>query len=265
MIMKIIKIVLITLIIAAIAVVFGFADKEQTNQIFTKENLIINIDYETENRFLDYEDIKDEVSYLKTPGQKFFNTLNTLDLERKIGNNSAIKDAQIYKTIDGKLHIDVKQRKPIARIFSKEESYYMDEFGKLMPLSSKYTSRLVVVNGFINEPYSKRYLLNYSSLEDSVAKKTLLDDIYLLTDYIHNSEFWRAQIEQVFVNKDFEFELIPKVGNHKIVVGGVDNLHTKFNKLLIFYKKALPKTGWNEYAEINLKYKNQIVCTKMNS
>ncbi len=263
MIIKIIKIVLIILVVAAIAVVFGFADIAQTNQIFNKENLKINIDYETENRFIDYEDIKSEVVYLNKPGVKYFNELNTLELERKIGNNSAIKDAQVYKTIDGKLHIEVKQRKPIIRVFSLNDSYYMDEFGKLMPLSQKYTSRLMVVNGYVNEPFSIRYQLNYSALTDTLASVTLLDDIYILASYIDKSAFWRAQIEQVYVNKDLEFELIPKVGNHKIVLGGVDNLTTKFNKLMIFYKKGLPKTGWNEYSEINLKYKNQIVCTKI--
>ena len=66
-----------------------------------------------------------------------------------------------------------------------------------------------------------------------------------------------AQIEQIAVNKLLEFELVPKVGNHKIVFGGIENLEGKFEKLMIFYKKGLSKTGWNEYSEINLKYKNQ--------
>ena len=61
----------------------------------------------------------------------------------------------------------------------------------------------------------------------------------------------------------YDFELVPKVGNHKIVFGGIDNLESKFEKLMIFYKKGLSKTGWNEYSEINLKFKNQVVCTKM--
>ncbi|MBV6485091.1 MAG: hypothetical protein KFKLKKLM_01644 [Flavobacteriales bacterium] len=262
MIVKVIKITLLILVIVAIGVIFGFADKAQSTQVFNKDNLKINIDYETENRFIDYEDIKNEVVYLKTAGVKYFDQLNALELERKIGNNSAVKDAQVYKTIDGKLNIDVKQRKPIVRIFSINDSYYMDEFGKLMPLSTKYTSRLMVVNGYVNEPFSIRYQLNYSELTDTLASITLLDDIYILASYIDKSPFWRAQIEQVYVNKDFEFELIPKVGNHKIVLGGVDNLTTKLNKLMIFYKKGLSKTGWNEYSEINLKYKYQIVCTK---
>lgn len=260
---RVIKIVLLSLSIIGIFVVLGFARKHQATQIFDKDNLAIKIDYVTENRFVDYEDVKNEITYLQIPGVKYFNQINTLEIEKKIINNPSIQDAQVYKTIDGKLNVTVKQRRPIARIFTQNESYYMDEYGSLMPLSNKYTSRIVVVNGYVFESFAKRYHLNFQNLDDSVAVKTLLDDVYKLASYIDKSAFWSSQIEQVYVNKDFEFELIPKVGNHKIVLGGIDNLPMKFNKLMVFYKKGLPKTGWNEYSEINLKYKNQIVCTKI--
>lgn len=248
--------------IVSIVVVLGFAEKSQKNQIFNTNNLKININYDNDNRFVNFEDIKDEITYLNSSGTKYFNQLNVLEIEKRISNNPSISDAQVFKSIDGKLFIDVTQRTPIARIFSQNESYYIDDNGQLMPLSSKYTSRTLVFNGFINEPYSTRYRLNITQLSDTLAKKTLLDDIFILADYINKSDFWSAQIEQVFVNKEMDFELIPKVGNHKIVLGGVDNLSAKFNKLMVFYKKALPHTGWNEYSVVNLNYKNQIVCTK---
>jgi cell division protein FtsQ len=38
-------------------------------------------------------------------------------------------------------------------------------------------------------------------------------------------------------------------------------LDVKLENLKLFYQKALPKVGWERYSSINLKYKNQIVCT----
>ena len=35
-----------------------------------------------------------------------------------------------------------------------------------------------------------------------------------------------------------------------------------FYRLKVFYKEAIPYEGWNQYDEINLKYKKQIVCNK---
>lgn len=246
--------------LVAIVITLGFVNISREQTTFSQP--IINIDYETENRFINENDILSQILNKKDTGTLLLNHFSVTDLEEKLGNNYFIKNVQVYKTIDGKLIINVKQRRPIVRVFSKNESYYIDEEGNLMPLSSNYTARLLVVSGSLNEPFGKRYQFNYSKLNDTLVDKTLLDDLYKMANYIDKSEFWKAQIEQIHVNKVYDFELIPKVGNHKIVFGGIDNLEGKFEKLMIFYKKGLSKTGWNEYSEINLKYKNQVVCTK---
>jgi len=83
-----------------------------------------------------------------------------------------------------------------------------------------------------------------------------------LAKFVDQSEFWKAQLVQIYVNEDNEIELIPRVGSHRILIGDVENLEEKFNKLMLFYEKGLSKTGWNEYSIINLKFKDQVVCTK---
>lgn len=258
---RFVQIALWVLTLAGVVFLLSFVSKAKEQQTFTKP--IIKIDYETENRFVDEEDILSQVLGVNDTGELLLKQFNVTELEEKLSSNSSIKEVQVYKTIDGQLNIEVKQRRPIVRVFSKNDSYYIDEKGNLMLCSNKYTSRLPVVSGNINEPFSKRYKFNYQNLHDTLTTKTLLDDIFKMADYIDKSEFWKAQIEQIHVNKVYDFELVPKVGNHKIVFGGTDNLESKFEKLMIFYKKGLSKTGWNEYSEINLKFKNQVVCTKM--
>jgi cell division protein FtsQ len=80
--------------------------------------------------------------------------------------------------------------------------------------------------------------------------------------FLEKDEFWKAQMEQVLVNDKSELILIPKVGDHQIILGTTEGLEEKLNRLMLFYKEALTKTGWNQYGTINLKYKGQIVCTK---
>ena len=257
---KVLQISIWVVTLLLILVTLGFVNISSHQTVFSKP--IINIDYETENRFINENDILSQILNKEDTGSLLLNHFSVAKLEEKLDNNHSLKSVQVHKTIDGKLKVDVEQRRPIVRIFSKNESYYIDEQGNLMPLSNKYTARLLVVSGNLNEPFGKRYHFNYDNLNDTLIDKTLLDDIYKIADFVDNSEFWKAQIEQIHVNKVYEFELVPKVGNHKIVLGGVNNLEGKFEKLMIFYKKGLSKTGWNEYSEINLKYKNQVVCTK---
>jgi cell division protein FtsQ len=133
----------------------------------------------------------------------------------------------------------------------------------MMPLSDKYTARVLVANGFVYSPYSTYVMHDFSKkLPDSIAKKTLIDEVFKYATFINNHPFWKAQIEQLHVNKDMDIELIPRVGNHTIVFGNADNIESKFEKLIVFYNKGLSNTGWNEYSVINLKFKDQVVCTK---
>jgi cell division protein FtsQ len=92
----------------------------------------------------------------------------------------------------------------------------------------------------------------------------------MLADFIRHHEFWNAQVQQVFVNASGEMELIPRVGNHTIVLGDLEGgqagyekeMEEKFNKLFLFYREGLSKQGWDKYNTINLTFKDQIVCTK---
>ena len=88
-------------------------------------------------------------------------------------------------------------------------------------------------------------------------------NLYKLSTYITEDKFLKSQIEQIYVDPNGEFELIPRIGNHIILVGGAENLEDKFERLFVFYKYGLSKTGWSKYNIINIKFKNQIVCSKI--
>jgi cell division protein FtsQ len=106
--------------------------------------------------------------------------------------------------------------------------------------------------------------INYSDTLNvlELKEKTLLNDLYKLSEYIYNDKFLKAQIDQIYVNRHKEFELVPKVGKHLIVFGKVENIEEKFERLMKFYDEGLNKTGWNKYSIVNLKFDNQVVCTK---
>jgi cell division protein FtsQ len=53
------------------------------------------------------------------------------------------------------------------------------------------------------------------------------------------------------------------VGDMKIIFGTTEDMKEKFSNLKVFYQEGLNSTGnWKLYQAINLKYKNQVVCTK---
>ena len=73
------------------------------------------------------------------------------------------------------------------------------------------------------------------------------------------------EIEQIHVVSPEQVELYPRVGQHVIDLGSVDNFQEKLHRLRIFYREGLERVGWNKYRAISLAYDNQIVCTKANN
>lgn len=200
-----------------------------------------------------------------TPIGKPLKDINTKKLEDQISEMVAVRDVQVYKSLDGKLRVTVNQRRPLVRVFNAaNQSYYIDDQGLIMPTSPNYTAHVLVVSGNIKEPFKVKPNMNVLSWNDSIVggEKPTICRIYDFAKYVSDDDFWNAQIAQVYVNSSRNVEIIPVVGSHVIQLGGFRNFRIKLKKLMAFYKEALPTEGWNKYKMINLKYSNQIVCTK---
>ena len=87
-------------------------------------------------------------------------------------------------------------------------------------------------------------------------------DLYKFGVFLQNNKFWDAQIEQINVLPNHGIELVPRVGDHLIYLGKIENFENKLHRLKIFYEKGLNQVGWNKYSRINLEFGNQIICTK---
>ena len=162
-------------------------------------------------------------------------------LEKLVESHPAIKNVEVFSNQKGEIKIRVQQKKAIARVKSSTDDYFLDEYGLEMLKPDNCTQQLIVFTGDISNNDHK--------------------EIFSLINTINLSEFWSAQITQVHFEDD-DVILIPRVGNQKIKVGNLRNIYEKLDKLYHFYKVIIPTKGWEFYKEINLKYNNQIVCTK---
>ncbi|WP_235524156.1 cell division protein FtsQ [Pedobacter sp. Hv1] len=183
--------------------------------------------------------------------------INIHQIEKSLKANPYIAFAKVYADMDGIVHIEVKQRQPVLRILNAAgQDFYIDSNGLKMPMSPNFTANVLVATGNILEAFRGKV---------DTLLTPLAADLYKTALFMKKDTLWNAQIEQVFVNDKQDIELIPRVGNQRIILGNADSLETKMNNLLAFYKQAMPLVGWNAYKTINLKYTNQIVCEKYDS
>lgn len=207
------------------------------------------------DNFIEREEI--DAILKQNEGQLIGRNLENINLnaiEGKIKSNPYIALSTVYADMDGVIHIEISQRQPLLRIINAGgQDYYIDRDGLKMPVSPNFTANVLVANGHILEHFSGKV--------DTLITK-MASDLYQTAKFIKRDTLWDAQIEQIFVNDRDDIELVPRVGNQRIILGTADSLENKMANLLVFYKKAMPQVGWDTYKTINVKYANQIVCER---
>ena len=161
-----------------------------------------------------------------------------------------LKQVSASVSVGGKVVVRAEQRRPIARLYYGTREYYIDRDGALFPPSPLGFCDVLVASGSFTEP------LRLDSLN---AQTTAL---WKLASFLDEEDDYRVLIDQIFIESDGNMLMVPKVGDHIIELGSVDDLETKFSNLLTFYRKGMPRAGWNTYSKISLKFKGQVVCTK---
>ncbi|MBU1013622.1 MAG: hypothetical protein KKG99_11495 [Bacteroidetes bacterium] len=221
----------------------------------------ISINYPEQDIFIEKSEIEEIVK--TTYGDIYsvaINVISTEKLENLFSQNPYIRSANVYSNIQGELIIDIVQRQPIFRLEMPRGSFYVDNYGSYMPLSPQYVPRLVIVSGFLKSiDINNEKGLNLNNQ----AENSEIAPIIELVKFIRKDTFLSALIEQIYVNKDREIELIPKLGKQYILLGKAEHVEEKLNKLQIFYEQGMPINGWDAYEMINIKFKNQVVCTKI--
>ena len=168
--------------------------------------------------------------------------INLYGLESKVSKNPYVEKAAIFLTIGGQLKSIIKQRVPVARIIYKNDSYYIDKHGIKVPLSDNYSARVLLISGLKNDEDIKEILpLVALILADSFLQKEIVG------------------IQKSDVN---EYQFSVRSGNYKIDFGKLSEVDVKFKKLKAFYNKTFEDKTIKNYNTINLKYHNQVVCTK---
>jgi len=242
-------------------VMLGFVGTQQNAVVC--DSLQIDIDNSNGMFFVSKEDVEIRLKQTRNfPVGQRLSGIRIGEMEKILMSIPEVEKAEVYKSINGNIGVEIQQRTPIVRVINMNgRQFYIDNKGLQMPVSEKFYPRVLVVHGFISEPIVEKSALEIGN--DSLLRNSFKsDDIYAMAEFISSDKFWNAQVQEIFFNKYGDMELIPIVGDHRIIFGDTTNMEGKFNKLMAFYKKGLSKTGWNRYDTINLKYKNQIVCSR---
>lgn len=170
------------------------------------------------------------------------NRINTEKIERRLAQSEFLEDVECFFNLNGDLVIEARQIVPVMRVFDGEDSYYMNRAGKRMTADGRYHVDVPVVMGNFDSVFRPTAVL---PVIDFVAKNPTLSSLVTMYEARDSNNIC----------------IVPSIAGHIVNLGNSSGLKSKFDKLMLFYRKVLPEKGWETYSEITLKWDYQIVGT----
>jgi cell division protein FtsQ len=225
---------------ALVAFLFSFTSNRNNNRKLKKATVVFVgntppfVDQETVNKLL-IENKRDAQSIYK-------DKLDLNKLEKALNTQEMIEKSDVFVSIDGVLKAVVKQKTPVARVFDGDASFYIDYEGNTMPLSTNFTARVPLVSGEINKKVSK--------------------DLAELFRIIHDDAFLKKNIIGVQIMPNRSLLMFNRNYDYKIDFGRAIKIKSKFNNYKAVFQKAVLDSSLNKYKIIDLRFTQQVVCSK---
>lgn len=156
-----------------------------------------------------------------------------------------VEDCKTSVSVNGIIMVKAKQRRPIVRMLLNGQEFYLDGQCHRMPVSTEGNGNVVVAN--------------------TASEKCTNNDalrLYHVAKYLDENQEYGILFDQIYLDEHRDICLVPKLGDHVVVIGDLDNMDKKMQNLCSFYKSSMSQMGWETYSSINLKFNNQVICTR---
>lgn len=232
------RILKIAITVIILGFLLSFSLKKFSGQKITDEKISVKMNEKTPVYFIDEKDIK-QIVIKENPSGKV-GDLNIPELEKKINALPAVDSANVYLNLNGKLHLDIKQRVPVFRLNYNGRDFYVDEKGTEFPISKTYSHSCMLVTGNVKKD-------EYEKVAELVSK-------------IDKDDFSKKYFIGISKHKD-SYYLLTSEGNYKVEIGDLDHIDFKVKGFKTFVEKFLIFQDSQKYSMVSVKYDNQIVTT----
>ncbi len=233
------------LLIAYLAVTTSLTSRMAREDVC--KGLLIEVNDTSANPFVTADELARELHGLveRASGRQF-SEIDTDSLRSLLQRIDKIEDVRVVRYADGYIRIFVDPMHPVARIFDRARSYYINRQGKRISADARYRIDVPIISGqFADTAFTPL-------------------DLLPLIDWLEASEKWGSMVTMIKVDSPTDILLIPAIHGQVINFGEPDpaTFDDKFRRLDKMYADVLPVKGWNYYDTISVKWNRQVVATR---
>ncbi|KQC34530.1 cell division protein [Nonlabens sp. YIK11] len=160
--------------------------------------------------------------------------------ETRLVADPMIRAAEVSVDLNGKLHVMVEQRRPLARLLGGL-TVYLDSDNSMMPLSSEHTALVPVVLGF---------------------KPEFQEELYEFLVYLENDELLHAAVTQIVLDSKGNATLMLRSNDMRLKLGKLDKLHSKMTNFKAMLAKVEKDKAVDQIKAMDLRFDGQVIVVK---
>jgi cell division protein FtsQ len=201
------------------------------------------------------------------PTGELLREIDLPELERVIAAQPYVRKVDVFTSLDGVVRIEVEQHTPVLRVQSENGyRFYLSADGRVMPLRrTSVPADVPVVTGLPTFSFGTEFAgkIPETGEDEKISDKNAIfcRNLINFVEFLKNDPFWGDQVVQIDIVPENEVELIPRVGTGIIRLGDLEGYKEKLDKLFRFYRRGLAYEGWNKYSVIDIRFRDQVICT----
>ena len=252
--MKIIKFIASFLLFLGILLLMVWAIIKSKDQTCNQISILINSPGETQ--LLSESDVLHILKQNNTEWEgKAIKEFDLAIVHKILAKENYIETVDKVHFLGTKLQIEVTLYDILLEVQPQNrEKFLLDVNGTYLPYSPKVKNSVIVAEGNFPYLFQKKETLSSNNQE--------LYELFSMALLIQADSFYKELFRKIYINDKQEIILYPSVGNLPVLFGSVQDAQNKLKSLKYMYEDVLPYMNENQYARLDVRFKNRIIATK---
>jgi len=171
-----------------------------------------------------------------------------------LSKENYIKSVDKVHFLGSKLQIEVTLYDILLEVQPQNGEKFLISVEKVyLPYSPKVGNDVIIAQGIPSCSFPKK---------ETVVDDPKLDELFTMASLIREDSFYSKLFHRILITDKQELMLYPTVGNIPVLFGSTQDAPSKLKSLRHIYDDVLPYVNENQYARLDVRFKNRIIATK---
>ena len=162
-------------------------------------------------------------------------------IERTVAHHPMVRTAECYLTPRNEMRVRITQRRPLLRVKTPFETYFIDSDRKVMEAREKVRDKVLIVSGNVGVRMASEQLTDFAL-------------------WLQENDYWNTRIHHLQVQNPQKVYVYLRGENMpRVMMGAMRGYERKLAKLQIFLERSGEAVRGKQYSELDVRFRGQVI------